>query len=195
MTRQLDRREMLRRTAGVGAGLWLGGNRLLAAAPRSASEKLNLAIVGCGGRGRDNLQGVAGENIVALCDVDQRAAAWAFEQYPSAQRFTDYRNLLDRCHAQIDAVVVSTTDHMHAPISLAAMRLGKHVYCEKPLTWSIQEARLMAQEARQHKVATQMGTQGMAHDGSRAGIEVIRSGVLGKVSELHVWTDRPAGWC
>jgi predicted dehydrogenase len=102
--------------------------------------------------------------------------------------------MLEEAHREIDAVVVSIPDHMHAPVSLACMRLGKHVYCEKPLTWSIEEARLMAQVARDQKVATQMGTQGMAGDRSRAGIEVIRSGVLGEVTELHVWTDRAEGW-
>jgi predicted dehydrogenase len=102
--------------------------------------------------------------------------------------------MLDALHPQIDAVVVSIPDHMHAPVSLAALKLGKHVYCEKPLTWSIEEARRMASLAKQKKLATRMGTQGMAVDGARAGIEVIRSGVLGTVTALHVWTDRPAGW-
>jgi predicted dehydrogenase len=164
------------------------------AAQRPAGDKLNLAIVGCGGRGRDNLEGVAGENIVALCDVDERQAAKAFEIHPKARRFRDYRRLFDAMHGQIDAVVVSTPDHMHAPISLLAMTLGKHVYCEKPLTWGIDEARKMASIAREKHLATQMGTQGMAQDRSRAGVEIIRSGVLGEITELHVWTDRATGW-
>ena len=164
------------------------------AAQDPARDKLNLAIVGCGGRGLDNLEGVAGENIVALCDVDERQAAKAFKMYPKAARFRDYRKLFDAMHGKIDAVVVSTPDHMHAPISLAAMELGKHVYCEKPLTWGIDEARKMARIAREKRLATQMGTQGMAGDRSRMGIEIIRSGVLGEITELHVWTDRPAGW-
>ena len=158
------------------------------------NEKLNLAIVGCGGQGAENLKRVAGENIVALCDVDEERAADAFRSHPKAKRFRDYRKMLDALHPQIDAVVVSIPDHMHAPVSLAAMELGKHVYCEKPLTWSIDEARRMASLARDKKLATQMGTQGMAGDGARTGIEVIRSGVLGAVTELHVWTDRPARW-
>jgi predicted dehydrogenase len=95
---------------------------------------LNLAIVGCGGQGAENLRHVAGENIVALCDVDERRAAEAFRQHPDARRFRDYRKMFDTMHRQIDAVVVSTPDHMHAPVSLLAMDLGKHVYCEKPLT-------------------------------------------------------------
>src|SRR5262249_53853691 len=124
---------------------------------------------------------------------DQRAAE-AFAKFPKARRFRDYRKMLDAVAGQTDGVVVSTPDHMHAPISLAAMDLGKHVYCEKPLTWGIDEARQMARVAKAKGVATQMGTQGMAHDASRAGIEVIRSGVLGKVTEMHVWSDRPGKW-
>jgi predicted dehydrogenase len=159
----------------------------------SANDRLNLAIVGCGGQGAENIDKLAGENIVALCDVDDGRAADAFQRFPKAKRFRDYRKMLDALHQQIDAVVVSIPDHMHAPVSLAAMELGKHVYCEKPLTWGITEARRMARLAREKKLATQMGTQGMAEDGARTGIEVIRSGVLGAVKELHVWTDRPTG--
>jgi predicted dehydrogenase len=158
------------------------------------NDRLNLAIIGCGGQGAENIKQVAGENIVALCDVDDERAAEAFQQFPKARKFRDFRKLLDAMHGQIDAVVVTTPDHMHAPISLAAMDLGKHVYCEKPLTWSIEEARRMAKTAREKKLATQMGTQGMAGDGSRAGIEVLRSGVLGDIKEIHVWTDRAKGW-
>ncbi len=192
MSGSISRRESIRRLTACGLGVWAAtqGSSLFA----SANDKLNIALVGCGGRGGENLPGVAGENIVALCDVDERQAGKTFEQFPQAPRFRDYRKLLDQMHAQIDAVVVSTPDHMHAPISLAAMELGKHVYCEKPLTWSIGEARQMAQAAAKYRVATQMGTQGMAEDAARAGIEVIRSGVLGKVTQLHVWTDRAKGW-
>ena len=144
--------------------------------------------------GAENLGQLAGENIVALCDVDDHRAAAAFEKFPKARRFRDFRKLLDAVHGAIDAVVVTTPDHMHATISLAAMSLGKHVYCEKPLTWSIEEARRMARTARENRLATQMGTQGMAEPGARAGIEAIRSGVLGEVTDLHVWTDRAKGW-
>ena len=194
MSQYISRREMLLQTAVVGAGVWSAVQGSATGAVRSANEKLNIAMVGCGGRGGDNLKGVSTENIVALCDVDQRQAAAAYKQFPQAKRFTDYRQMLDRAQREFDAVVVSTPDHMHAPISLAAMQLGKHVYCEKPLTWSIEEARLMARTASRQKVATQMGTQGMAGNGARAGIEVIQSGVLGTVTQLHVWTDRAAGW-
>jgi predicted dehydrogenase len=161
---------------------------------RPATSKLNLAFVGCGGRGLDNLRELAGENVVALCDVDDHRAAPAFKLHSRAKRFRDYRKMLDALGRQIDAVVVSTPDHMHAPVSLLALGLGKHVYCEKPLTWGIEEARRLAVLAREKGVATQMGTQGMAMDRTRTGIEVIRSGVLGKITQLHVWTDRPSGW-
>jgi predicted dehydrogenase len=191
---QLDRREMLRRTALIGFGVCSAGPFLARPRVEAANEKLSIAIVGAGGRGWDNLNGVQGENIVALCDVDDRSAAKAYEAFPKAARFRDYRKMFDTMHAGIDAVVCSTPDHMHAPVCLAAMRLGKHVYCEKPLTWSIEEARLMASTATEQRVRTQMGTQGMAGNNARAGVEVIRSGVLGEVSELHVWTDRAAGW-
>ncbi len=194
MTARVSRRTLMRQAAIAGAGgyLWTAGDALRAYS--SSNDKLNLAIVGCGGRGWDNLSGVHRENIVALCDVDQRQAVRAFERYPDAHRFTDYRQMLDQGDCSIDAVVVSTPDHMHAPISLAAMECGKHVYCEKPLTWGIEEARLMAKTAREKNVATQMGTQGMAMHGARTGIEIIRSGVLGAVTELHVWTDRANNW-
>ena len=155
---------------------------------------MNVAFIGSGGQASFSLENLAQHNIVALCDVDERQAAKAFEQFPNAKRFRDYRRMLDDMHQQIDAVVVATPDHTHAPAAVRAMRLGKHVYCEKPLTWSIAEARLMAQTAKQNKVATQMGTQGMAMDGARAGIEVLRAGAIGPVREMHVWTDRAEGW-
>ena len=189
-----NRRQVLRHLGAT--GIVIGSSSMVSTPARGArpNDRLNLAIVGCGGQGAENLDKVAGENIVALCDVDEKRAADAFQRYPKAKRFRDYRKMLDALHHQIDAVVVSIPDHMHAPVSLAAMELGKHVYCEKPLTWSIDEVRRMASLASEKKLATQMGTQGMAGDGARAGIEVIRSGVLGDVMELHVWTDRPIGF-
>ena len=178
------------RRAGI-AGLGLGkiSSPVRAGSP---NDRLNLAIIGCGGQGAENLKQVAAENIVALCDVDDERAAEAFKQFPKARRFRDYRRMLDAMHGQIDAVVVAMPDHMHAPISLAAMELGKHVYCEKPLTWSIDEARRMARVAGEKKLATQMGTQGMAYDGSRAGIEVIRVRRAGR-GQGTARLDRSAG--
>ena len=162
MSTPLNRRDILKNTALAGAGFFLAGNlRSRAEENKSASpnEKLNVALVGCGGRAEGNLAGVAGENIVALCDVDDARAAGAFKQYPNAKKFRDYRNMLDAMHKEIDAVVVSTPDHTHAVAAMAAMNLGKHCYCEKPLAHTVHEARRMAEVAKEKKLATQMGTQ------------------------------------
>lgn len=193
---QLTRRKFISTTAAAAVALSGRRNAVMAhPAGQSVSpnEKLHIGIVGAGGRGWDNLNDVGGEAVVALCDCDLAAAARAFEKYPKAARYQDWRRMLDR-EKELDAVVVSTPDHNHAIISISAMRLGKHVYCEKPLTRTIWEARLMHREALTAKVATQMGTQGHAFEGTRRAVEVLRSGVIGEVRELHVWTDRAAGW-
>jgi predicted dehydrogenase len=194
--RSVSRRAFLRRSAVAGGAALVTrlASRRSVAASGSPNEKLDIAFVGSGGQAAFSLKELAGHNIVALCDVDERRAAGAFRSHPKARKFRDYRRMLDQMHKQIDAVVVCTPDHMHAAASIRAMRMGKHVYCEKPLCWSIGEARLMAATAKKHKVATQMGTQGMAADRSRAGVEVLRSGVLGPVREMHVWTDRAENW-
>ncbi len=194
MNNQLTRRELLRNTTLAGVGVWLAETSHASADDKSANDKLNIAFVGSGGQANFSLDQLAGENnIVALCDVDDRRAARAYSRFAKAKKFQDFRKMFDKMHKQIDAVVVATPDHIHAPASIRAMRLGKHVYCEKPLAWSIEETRLMAEEAKKNKVATQMGTQGMAGDGARAGVEIVRSGVLGPVREMHVWTDRASG--
>jgi predicted dehydrogenase len=130
---------------------------------------------------------------VALCDCDARQAADSFKKYPDAKQYSDWRRLLDQ-EKGIDAVLVAIPDHNHAIVSVHAMKLGKHVYCEKPLAHSIWEVREMARVAAEMKVATQMGTQGHAYVGTRRAVEVLRAGTIGDVKELHVWTDRPAGW-
>src|SRR5947208_5546629 len=170
----------------------------LAPSPRrfSANDKVNLAVVGAGGRGADNLndlRAVGGVNVVALCDCDERRAATSFKTYPNARRYSDWRRMFET-EKDFDAVLVATPDHNHAIVSVAAMKLGKHVYCEKPLAHSVWEVRQMAKVAAEQGVATQMGTQGHAFEGTRRAVEVIRSGAIGDVKELHVWTDRPAGW-
>jgi len=161
----------------------------------SANEKLNVAVVGAGGRGADNINDLkdTGVNIVALCDCDWSNAAATFRRFPDARRYKDWRKLLD-AEKSLDAVLVATPDHNHAIVSIAAMKLGKHVYCEKPLTRTIWEAREMARAAAESGVATQMGTQGHAFEGTRRAVEAVRAGAIGEVRELHVWTDRPAGW-
>jgi hypothetical protein len=152
-----------------------------------ANEKLAIAIIGACGQGGSNTNAVAGENLVALCDVDQRRADETHSKYPHTKRYTDFRKLLDELHGQIDAVVVSTPDHTHAVAAVAAMKLGKHVYCEKPLTRTIHEARVMRQTAKQHKVVTQMGNQGSASEALRRAVELAWAGTVGEIREAHIW--------
>jgi predicted dehydrogenase len=156
------------------------------------NERLNFACIGVGGKGSSDTDHVGGlGNIVALCDVDDQRLGKKGEQFPEAKKYQDFRKLLEELGPKIDAVVVSTPDHTHAAAAVMAMRMGKHVYCQKPLAHSAYEARLMRETAAKMKVATQMGNQGTSHPGFRAGIELIRSGIIGPVRELHVWTNRP----
>lgn len=156
------------------------------------SDKLNVACVGIAGMGKSNLANVAKtENIVALCDVDWREQTVnVFNTYPGAKQYKDFRIMLDT-QKEIDAVIIATPDHTHAVISLEAMKRGKHVYTQKPLTYTVHEARVLAQAAKEYKVATQMGNQGQAGEGPRRLREMIWDGVIGPVREVHVWTDRP----
>lgn len=190
MSSKTTRRGFLKGGTAAGLGLLFLRDSKLAFA-YTANEKLNIAIVGAGGQGGGNLSNVSSENIVAICDVDARRAGDAFQRFPEAKKFTDFRRMLDKMDKQIDAVVVSTPDHTHAAASIMAMKLGKHVYCEKPLTYSIYEARLMRDIAARHKLATQMGNQGTAASGFREAVEVIKSGALGSVREVFVWSNRP----
>jgi predicted dehydrogenase len=160
---------------------------------KSPNEKLDIGGIGAGGRGRDDIEGVSGENIVALCDVDSNALGEAGRKYPRARLYADYRVMLEK-EKNLDAVTVGIPDHHHAPAAMLAMTLGKHVYCEKPLTHTIWEAREMAQAARKYKVATQMGNQGHSSEGNRALCEMIWAGAIGPVREIHCWTDRCRGW-
>jgi predicted dehydrogenase len=155
------------------------------------SEKLNIAGIGVGGRGAGDLDAVSSENIVALCDVDWRHAAGTFKRYPKARQYRDFRKMLDKEDKNINAVVVATPDHTHAVATMAAIKRGKHVYCEKPLTHDIYEARAIAEAAREAKVATQLGNQAQASEGTRLVSEYIWSGAIGKVREVHSWCNRP----
>ena len=161
---------------------------------QNLNSKLNLAIIGSGGRGGANLKDVAadGDNIVALCDVNERNLEAAANKYPQAKKFIDFRKLYET-FKDFDAVVVSTAEHTHAFATLPALRMGKHVYCEKPLTHNIREARLIREAARQAKVATQMGTQMHATRNMRRVVELIHSGTIGAVRECHVWVSRAWG--
>ena len=154
-------------------------------------NKINVACCGVGGRGYDAVQGMKGENLVAFCDVDDERAAKTYLEFPGVPHFRDFRVMLDKLGKQIDAVTVSTPDHMHFPIAMAALSLGKHVFVEKPMTHTVAEARKLAEVAREKKVATQMGNQGHAREGARLLKEWVEAGVLGEVKEVHSWTDRP----
>ena len=186
MSIRISRRTMLR-TSAVAAGVWTMTGPVSRGQGTSPNEKLNIAGIGVGGRGADNVNGVAGENLVALCDVDESRAGKTFERFPQAKRYQDFRKMLDEMHGQIDAVVIGTPDHTHAPAGVMAMKLGKHCYCEKPLTHSVSEARLMATVAREKGLVTQMGTQIHAGGNYRRVVELIKSGAIGPVREVHAW--------
>jgi len=182
----LSRRSFLKTSAAGAAVTVLAGSARSRAYP--ANEKLAIAVVGVAGRGAANLKGVSGEAIVALCDVDDNNLAKAGQRFPKAKRYADFRKMLDGIGGSVDAVVVSTPDHTHAPAAAMALRMGKHVYCEKPLTHSLHEARVVADLARKQKVATQIGTQIHARDNYRRVVELVRAGAVGPIEEVHVWS-------
>jgi len=194
----MDRREFIRRTSlGSASTLVLGGGARSATAaatarPTPPNEKVRFACIGVGGKGDSdtNDAGSHGE-IVALCDIDSNVLDEMGKKYPKAKKYFDYRKMLEEMGDKIDAVTVSTPDHSHAPASIMAMRMGKHCFCQKPLTWSIEEARLMRTLAAEKKLCTQMGNQGTAENGFREGVELIRGGALGPIKEILVWTNRP----
>ncbi len=160
---------------------------------RSPNEKLNIASIGVGGKGYSDVETCNSENIVALCDVDWKHASGAFNKYDKAKRFKDFRKMLDEMK-EIEAVTISTPDHTHALAAMECMQRGKHVYVQKPLTHTVEEARLLREAAHTYKVSTQMGNQGAATDMHRELCEMIWAGMIGKVREVHSWTDRPKDW-
>ncbi|MCS7185467.1 MAG: Gfo/Idh/MocA family oxidoreductase [Armatimonadota bacterium] len=188
MKANTKRRDFLLVTVKGGLGFVVLRDSLSARTYR-ANQKLNVAIVGCGGRGMWFVSNIKnwGQNLVAMCDVDEQKAAEAFKMFPEVPKFQDFRKMLDEMDKQIDAVIVSTPDHTHAVISVRAMRMGKHVFCEKPLAHNVYEARLMRQVAREKKVATQKGNQGVSSPQFRIGVELVWNGVIGEVKEIHVW--------
>lgn len=186
MPTYFDRRKFLQASVLGAAGFVILKDSRSARAYQ-ANDKLRIAIVGACGQGGSNTGAVAGENLVALCDVDQRRADETAQKHPQAKRYADFRKMLDELHAQIDAVVVSTPDHTHAVAAVAAMKLGKHVYCEKPLTRTVHEARIMRLTAREHKVVTQMGNQGSASEACRRATELAWAGTVGEIREAHIW--------
>jgi predicted dehydrogenase len=158
---------------------------------RSPNEKMNFAAIGAGGKGFSDIAGCASENLVAMVDPDEKRAARAFEKYPDVPKYTDFRRMFDKETKNIDAVIVSAPDHVHGTASMWAMVRGKHVYCQKPLTRTVWEAQELGKGAVKYKVATQMGNQGYSNEGARQCCEIIWSGEIGPVREVHAWTNRP----
>jgi len=185
----LSRRHFIQSTALAATAVTFGVPTLLRGA--NLNSKLNIACIGTMGKGESDTDYCAKENIFALCDVDAERARKQCEKYPSAKFFQDYRQMFAEVGDQIDAVTVSTPDHMHAIIASLAMRHGKHVYCQKPLVQTIYEARYLKNLAHEKNVITQMGNQGSAADGLRRAVEVIQGGIIGQVREVHIWTNRP----
>ncbi len=189
-SKPLPRRRFLTSTAATAATIQILPSRIFADSP---NEKMNIAFVGAGGRSEANINGckAAGANIYALCDVDTQKSAKKVSEHPEAKFYKDWREMLEKEANHIDAVVVSTPDHTHAIAAMAALKLGKHVYCEKPLTRTISEARALRDAAREAGVVTQMGNTGHAGEGARMTNEYIRSGALGEINEVHCVTNRP----
>ena len=187
-----SRRQFIYSTALAAGAMGLTSCALSANRPRriSANEKMNIAAVGANGKGASDTICCASENIVAICDVDETRATRPLQRFPKAKFYRDWREMLEK-EKSIDGVLVSTPDHMHAMVASAAIKLGKHVYCQKPLTQTVYEARYLRKLAAEYKVVTQMGNQGSAESGLRRAVEVIQAGLIGPVRQVHVWTNRP----
>ena len=189
-----DRRDFLKASAAVGAtavtsGVW---SELVADDSKSPNEKLNIACIGTANRAAADIQGVQGEAITVLCDIDKTYLDRAAKRFSDARTYADYREMLEQESDKIDAVVVAVADHNHAPATIRAIRKGLHVYCEKPLTHTVQESRIVAEAAKKHGVATQLGTQIHASENYRRVVEIIQSGAIGDVTDVHVWVGK--GW-
>ena len=189
-TRGVSRRTFVNDMTAAGLGMTVIPS-LLHQQRRSPNDGLNVACIGVGGMGRTDVRGMESENIYALCDVDAKAADDAFRSYPDAKRYTDFREMLTREADNIDAVTVSTPDHCHAAAAMMALKLGIPVYCQKPLARTLGEVRALMEGARQANVATQMGNQGHAGEGTRQIREWVEAGAIGTVKEVQFWTNRP----
>src|SRR5712692_5269293 len=192
MHKHFSRRRFLQTTAAAGATTFCGG--LLAEDKKvSANERVHVGIIGVAGQGEYDTNEVAkaGAAIVALCDVDEKRTGKARERFPEAKYYPDFRQLLDQ--KGLDAVVIATPDHTHAVAMVAALKAGLHVYCEKPLTHCVHEARVVAETAAMQKRVTQMGTQIHASKNYRRVVELVQSGALGPVREVHVWCEKSWG--
>ena len=188
MRNRVSRRHVLKTTTLAGAGALLSAGRVWGWG-QSPNEKLDFAGVGVGDRGAADVNGAAaaGANVVALCDVDEARSAGTLKAYPKARKFKDFRKMLGAVEKQIDAVVIGTPDHTHAPPAAMAMKMGKHCYCEKPLTHNVYEARTLQELSIKNKLVTQLGTQIHAGDNYRRAVELVTSGAIGPVDEAHVW--------
>lgn len=189
-----NRRDFLKTSTAAGAaavasGVW---SETIAKESSSPSEKINIACIGTANQARFSINNIKGENIAVVCDIDQNYLDRAKSDFPDARPYVDYREMLEKEGDKLDAVVVATADHTHAPASIRAIRKGLNCYCEKPLTHTVQESRLVAEAAAEHKVATQLGTQIHAGDNYRRVVEIIQSGAIGEVTEAHVWVGK--GW-
>ena len=187
MARKKTRRQFLQQTASAAVGFWVAGQRVLAES-KSPNEKLNIGIIGVAGQGGYDTDNVVSEEIVALCDVDEKRAGQARERFSKAAFYTDFRKLLDQ--KGIDAVVIATPDHTHAVATMAALKAGKHVYCEKPLTHSVYETHVVMETARKMNRVTQIGTQTHASSNYRRVVELIQTKAIGEVQEVHAWVKR-----
>ncbi len=193
MARSVTRRRALQLGTAGTLGYLFTGPAISTRRALGANETIRVAGIGVGGKGASDIEQASKVmEVVALCDIDELRLNDRARSWPSAKKYFDYRKLFDEMAKQIDAVTVSTADHSHAPASLRAMKLGKHVYCQKPLTHTVHEARVMREVAAKEKVCTQMGNQGSALNGLRRAVELIHAGTLGAVREAHVWTNRPA---
>jgi len=195
MNQDTSRRQFLQASAAAGVGFFVSGTRADETKPKAGIEKLNVAAIGVGGKGSSDCDNAAlFGNLVAICDIDENHLNAKASKFPKAQKFTDFREMIEKLGKGIDVVTVSTPDHTHAVASSMAMKAGKHVYCQKPLTHSVAEARALRKTATDNKVCTQMGNQGTALDQARTSVDLLRSGVLGAIREVHVWTNRPTGF-
>ena len=192
MSQRMHRRQMLKTTAAVGAGFWIAASGATRAKD-SPNEKLNLAFVGVGGRGGDNLKELASQNVVALCDVDDQRAGKAYEQHPHAKKYSDFRRMLEDLDKQLDGVVISTPDHTHFHPAAMAMRMGKHVYLEKPLAHTVWETRELTRLAAEMKIATQLGAQRHTLENMHRVVELVQAGAIGAVTEVHCWIGGTRG--
>lgn len=191
MVRNTNRRDFIKTTAAVGVGFWAAGG-VSARASRMAIDEISFACIGIGGKGSsDSADAKSNGNVVAVCDIDDQTLAGAAEKFPGAKVYHDFRVMLEEMGSSIDAVTVSTPDHTHAPAAVMAMRMGKHCFCQKPLTHSIYEARMLGNLAREKNLVTQMGNQGTADSTLRKSAALIKAGEIGAVKEVHIWTNRP----